>query len=240
MFIYDIFPYLSIFFILSSPVLMIFYVIIIIQRGHDLGYSASEVFFLKRVPIIGGFIPYYLFLKKGDNGINEYDEAINYKRYFKGRHCINISDKLLIFDNEQYTYERYMGKYSIKLSDYAKDNIFSEFLIKNYPLREERIHRTGPLFKIIDIPEENFYQFIKQMKFIVIKNSLYLIIKNFEIFIRKENFNYTFILNKNINEISKELLNTFNFPGTFFEDGEYIYYNNASKIELLMWINNVA
>jgi uncharacterized membrane protein YhaH (DUF805 family) len=94
-FLYSKLPFLSLFSLLSFPVLIVYNVIITIQRGHDLGFSGQEVFFLRQIPIVDRFAP-YLLLKEGDCGINEYDEAINYKKLFNARHCIDIYDNMFI------------------------------------------------------------------------------------------------------------------------------------------------
>lgn len=237
-FIYHHFPLFSIFFFVSIPILFIYYIRITIQRCHDLGLSGAFAFI--RAPIVSEFILFNLFFKKGDRGINEYDEAINYKKYLNRKHCIDIYDKMFIINNEEYNYERYMKKYSIRVSGYEKRDVFIEYLIKNYPSKEERIHRTGNLFKTIEIAEDEFNDLIGKMDFIIIKNSIYVKIKDFEVFIRRENFKYTIILDKNINNISKESLCMLKIPGQYFEDEEYIIYNKINKDELLIWIKYVA
>ena len=237
-FFYQIFPFLSPVFILSIPALLIYYIRITIQRCHDLGFSGSLAFI--RVPFVNNLIAYQLFFKKGDSGINEYDKAVNYQKLFNRKNCIDIYDKMFIIDNEEYHYERYLNKHSIRISDYAKKNIFIEYLEKNYPPKEERVYRAGSLFKVIEIAEDEFKYLIAKMNFLVIKNSTFVEIKDYLVFIRKENFKYTIILDKNINNVSKELLQMYNFPGLVLEDEEYIYYNKINKKDLSMWINNVA
>ena len=65
-------------------------------------------------------------------------------------------------------------------------------------------------------------------------------IKDLKVFIRKEDFKYTIILDKYINDIAKESLSDYNFPGLSFEDEGYIYYKKINKNDLLMWAKYIA
>jgi hypothetical protein len=64
-------------------------------------------------------------------------------------------------------------------------------------------------------------------------------VKSFKLFIRKENFNYTFVLDKVDNEISKEMFAAFDFPGAFFEDDKFIYYRGIDKEDLFRWAESL-
>jgi uncharacterized membrane protein YhaH (DUF805 family) len=233
----------QIFLMFSFPsflILIFFFLKYTIQRFYDLGLSGWRII-LTLIPFFGIFVILYLFIKKSNCRINQYDKAINYKKLFSDRHCIDICDNTFIVNNEEYQYGQYLGKYTIKISSLGKENFFTEYLLKNYPSKEERIHRTaGITYKVVEITEDDFCDLIKQMNIIVIKNSFYVRIKGFEVFIRKEDFKYTIILDKNMNEVSKELFKTFDFPGSFYEDEENIYYIKVDKRELLMWVKNVA
>ena len=74
---------------------------------------------------------------------------------------------------------------------------------------------------------------INNLGLIVITDSFYVKIKEYEIFIRKEDFNYTLIMGKDKNQVSKELLDTFDFAGAFYEDEKYIYYNKIRNYGIL-------
>ena len=94
--------------------------------------------------------------------------------------------------------------------------------------------------KTIEITDVEFRRLIKDLDLLIISNSFYININKLEIFIRKEDFKYTIILDKNINEVSKESLEIFDFPGSFYEDNGYIYYSKIDKSDLLMWVKNAA
>ena len=192
------------------------------------------------MPIVSTVISLFLFFKKGDDGINEYDEPINYRKLFSDKHCINILDNMLIVDGEEYQYERYLEKYKIKIPNYKKDDFFADYLLKNFPSREEGIHRTRITYEAVEISEDDFYSLIKRIDFIVIINSFYLMIKEFQVFIRKEDFKFTIILDKNKNTVTKELIDTFDFPGSFYENEELIFYRKVYKRALTQWIKNVV
>jgi len=215
-------------FLFAIPVIMFLSLKYTIQRFYDLDLSGWYIL-LKLIPIFSILVTLYLYCKKGNREINEYDKAIDYKKLFKDRHCINIHDRFFIADNEMYQYERYLNKYTINISKYGKETFFSEYLRKNYLINETNINKT------IEITDIEFKELIKDLDLIIIYNSFYININNFDIFIRKEDFKYTIILDKNINEVSKELLETFIFPGTFYEDNRYIYYCGINKSDLLMW-----
>ena len=239
-FAYSRLPFLSPFFLLSIPAMVIYGIKITLQRYHDLGLSGWYVFFLSFVPIVSTVVSLFLFFKKGDDGINEYDEPINYKKLFTDRHCINILDNMIIVDDEEYQYERYLKQYKIKIPNYKKDNFFADYLLKNFSSKEEGIHRTGIIYEVVEISEGDFYILIKRMDFIVIINSFYLRIKGFEVFIRKEDFKFTIILDKNKNAVTKELIDTFDFPGSFYENEELIFYRKIYKRALMQWIKNIV
>jgi hypothetical protein len=204
-----------------------------IQRFYDLGLSGWYIL-LKLIPIVSIFITFYLYFKKGNREINEYDKAINYKKLIKDRHYIDIHDKFFIINKEMYRYERYLNKYTINVSKYGNKDFFAEYLQKNYRINETNINRT------IEITDGEFKRLIKDMNLIIIINSFYIRINRFKTFIRKENFKYTVIIDKNINVISEELLNALGFPGSLYEDDKYIYYSKINKKELLMWVKNVV
>jgi len=218
----------------------IYGMIITFQRFHDLGLSGLYVFILSFVPIVSTVVSLFLFFKKGDDGINEFDEAINYKKLLKGRHYINILDNIIIVDTEEYQYERYLNKYIIRISNYINDNFFTEYLLKNFSSSKKDIHRTGVTHKVVKISEDDFSNLIKDMDFIVVVNSFYLKIKEFKVFIRKEDFKFTIILDKNINTVTKEFIDTFDFPGAFYENEELIFYRRIHKRTLTQWIKNVV
>ena len=207
-------------FFIAIPILMYKSLKYTIQRFYDLGLSGWYIL-LKLIPIFSVFVTIYLYFKKGNSEINEYDEAINYKKLFRNKHFIDIHEKMFFVDNFEYQYERYLGKYIIKISYYEEINFFTEYLFKYFTIDE-------------------FNNIIKSLNLIIINKSFYINIKEFKVYIRKEDFKYTIIIDKNINNVSKELFKLFDFPGAYFEDDDYIYYNKIYKEKLLEWIKNVA
>jgi uncharacterized membrane protein YhaH (DUF805 family) len=235
---------LSLFFINVWPVLRIIGFILIlaamyfslkftIQRFYDLDISGWYIL-LKLIPIVSIFVTFYLYLKKGKPEINVYDKAIDYKKLFTDRHCIDIYKDKFIIGNETYQYELYMGNYSIKISKYSGDDFFKEYLLNNYQYKKESV------YNVIELSKDEFEKIIKTLNLIVINNSFFLQINNFEVFIRKENFRYTIILDKGNNEVSKVLFDFFDFSGSFYEDEKNIYYNRIDKQDLLKWVKNVT
>ena len=105
---------------------------------------------------------------------------------------------------------------------------------KHYLIKETQI------YKIIEIEKNELQKIINELDLIVIKNSFFVKIKEFEIFIRKEDFKYTIIIDKNINNISKELFEIFDFPGSYYEDEKFVYYKGVYKEKLQDWVKNVA
>ena len=218
---------------LAIPILMFLSLKYTIQRYYDLNLSGWYIL-LKLIPIFSIFVTFYLYFKKGNIEINEYDKAIDYQKIFKDKYCINIFDEKFIVNNKEYPYERYLNKYIIKVSKHSENDFFREYLFKHYSVDETQV------FKVVEIDKDEFTNIIEKLRLIVVKNSFTVKIKNFEIFIRNENFKYTIILDKDTNIISKELIDTFNFPGLYYEDEKYIYYNGIYKNELLKWVKNVA
>jgi uncharacterized membrane protein YhaH (DUF805 family) len=225
--------YFAFLFFLSIPVLMYLSLKYTIQRFYDLDLSGWYIL-LKLIPVFSLLVTFYLYCKKGNREINEYDTAIDYKKLFKDRRFINIHDKFFIVDNEVYQYERYLNKYTINISKYGNETFFSAYLQKNYRINETNINKK------IEITDVEFGNLIKDLDLIIIRDSFYIDLINFEIFIRKEDFKYTIILDKNINEVSKESLEASSFPGEFYEDDRYIYYSKIDKKDLLAWAKNAA
>jgi hypothetical protein len=200
-----------------------------IQRLYDLNLDGWYIL-LKLIPLFSIAVTIYLFLKKGEGGINDYDKAIDYKKYFQNKHFINIYDKIFIIDDEEYQYERYLDNYTIKISKLGKENFFTGYLYNNCPIREDH------LYKMAELTKDEFKKMIEALDLVIIYDSFYITINGYKIFIRKEDFKYTIILDKNINEVSKEDVEKLNFPGLFYEDEDYICYNKIDKEHLFMWI----
>jgi uncharacterized membrane protein YhaH (DUF805 family) len=226
----------SYFFIIFFIYIFIFFALdtkYTIQRLYDLNVSGWYILLLS-IPGINTLTTLALFFTKGNCEINEYDKAINYDKIFKHKRCINIYDRMFIIDNEEYQYEKYLGKYTIKISKYKEKNIFTDYLYKNYKTNEEGIYKT------IEITNEEFKNIIKNMELFVIIDSFYVNINEYQLFIRKEDFKYTIIINKNTNNITDGMFEIFKFPGLFYEDEKYIYYNKINKNDLLKWVKYVA
>jgi hypothetical protein len=204
-----------------------------IQRLYDLNVSGWYILLLS-IPVISTLTTLALFFTKGNFEINDYDKAVDYKKLFSNKRCINIYDKMFIIDNEEYQYERYLSKYTIKISKYKTENFFTEYLYKNFQTNEDGIYR------IIKITNDEFNNLIKSLDLITVNNSLYVNLNELKLFIRKEDFRFTIIINKDNNNISDDTLKNFNFPGMFFEDENYIYYNKINKNDLLKWAKDIA
>jgi predicted MPP superfamily phosphohydrolase len=187
---------------------------------------------LKLIPVFSIAVSIYLYCKKGNFEMNEYDKAIAYDKLFKDKRCINIYDNMFIVDGEEYQYDLHLNKYIIKISKYGKDNFFTGYLLSHYQPKEIQIYKT------VEIEREEFDKLVEQLGFVVISNSHYVNFRGFKIFIRKEDFRYTMILDKNTNKVTKELFDTFDFPGTFYEDAQYIYYRKVYKNDLLKWVGD--
>lgn len=219
------FIYVFIFFILDTKYT--------IQRLYDLNVSGWHILLLS-IPVINTLVTLALFFTKGSCKINEYDKSINYEKLFNHKCCINIYDKMFIIDNEEYQYDRYLEKYTIKISKYKEKNFFTDYLYKNYQANEEGIYRT------IEITGDEFKNMIGNLDLVVIINSFYVNINEFQLFIRKEDFKYTIIIDKNTNNISDKTPESLHFPGLFFEDENYIYYKKINKNDLFKWAKNCA
>ena len=79
---------------------------------------------MKLIQIFSILVTFYLYFKKGDSEINDYDEAINYKKLFKNKRNIDIFDNMFIVNNNEYQYELYLNKYTIKMSKYIESDFF--------------------------------------------------------------------------------------------------------------------
>jgi uncharacterized membrane protein YhaH (DUF805 family) len=233
----NIWPFIMLFGAVLIMVLVFYNLKFTIQRFYDLNLSGWYIL-LKLIPIFSIFVTFYLYFKKGNCEINDYDKAINYRKIFKHKCCIDIHKQKIIIENEIYQCETYLDKYFIKISNYGQENIFAEYILEKYPVKEDSMYKN--LYKIVEMPCDELNKTIDILGLVVIYDTFYVKIKEFEVFIRKENFKYTIILNKENNKISKELFDTFDFPGAFSEDEKYIYYNRIYKDQLLVWVKNIA
>lgn len=229
---FDDFRTSSIVFFLTVPLCIIsfpYYLKNTIQRFYDLDLSGWYILSML-IPVVNIIVTLSLFFRKGKDEINAYDKAINYGKLFKDNHFIDMYQNKIIVNNEEYHIEKYLGKYIIKISKYKRTNFFTEYLQENFQAAEKDI------FKIFEVTENDFKTMITDLDLHIIYESFYLMIKNFEVFIRKRDFLYQIILDKERNELSRELFETFDFPGSFSEDEKYVYYNKLSKEDLLSWI----
>jgi uncharacterized membrane protein YhaH (DUF805 family) len=233
----NIYPGITFFGTVVIMVLVFYNLKFTIQRFYDLNLSGWYIL-LKLIPIFSIFVTFYLYFKKGNREINDYDKAINYKKIFKHKCCIDIHKQKIIIGNEIYQCDTYLDKYNIKISNYGQKNIFSEYILEKYPVKDDGIYKN--IYKTVEIPCDELSKIIDILGLVVIYDAFCVKIKGFEVFIRKEDFKYTIILNKEHNKISKELFDTFDFPGAFSEDQKYIYYNRIYKDQLLMWVKNIA
>ena len=223
---------ISIFFI-ALPILTYKSLKYTIQRFYDLGLSGWYIL-LKLIPVFSILITIFLYFKKGKKEINEYDEAINYKKMLKEKHFIDIYENIFFIDNFEYQYELYLEKYLIKIPNSEDNNFFTDYLLEKYAVKKTQY------YKIVEIAKEELNCIIENLNLIILNESFYINIKQFKIFIRKEDFKFTLILDKKQNAISKELIETFDFPGSFLEDENYIYYDRIDKEKLLLWVKNVV
>ena len=130
--------------------------------------------------------------------------------------------------------EYHLGRYIIKISKYSKNNIFSEYLLQNYSLEKEGIYES------VSIEDSDLYKIINELKLVELNEFHYIKLKGYFLFIRFYNFGYNIIINKEDYKLSKDLIDIFDFPGAFYEDEKFIYYNNITKENILKWIKNVA
>jgi uncharacterized membrane protein YhaH (DUF805 family) len=204
-----------------------------IQRFYDLDLSGCFIL-LTLIPIFNIVVTLYLFFKKGNDKTNQYDKAIDYKKLFKDKHFIDLYKDKIIVNIEEYPMEKYRGKFTIKISGYKTKNFFTEYLQNNFPVTQK------DMYKIVEITKDEFEVIIADFNLLTIYESYYLVVKNFQIMIRKRDFYYSIVLDKENNEISKELFETFDFPGAYVEDEQYVYYNRIGKEDLLKWMKNTV
>jgi uncharacterized membrane protein YhaH (DUF805 family) len=226
-------PYFSSFFFIFILIFFVLDTKYTVQRLYDLNVSGWHILLLS-IPVISTFVTLVLFFTKGNCEINQYDKAINYGKIFNHKRCIIINEKIFIIDNEEYPYEKYLDNYTVKISKYKKENFFTDYLYNNYQAKEEGIYKT------IEIKSEEFKNIINSLDLIVVTDSIYVNIREFQLFIRKEDFKYTIIINKKTSIISDKTLEDFHFPGLFSEDENYIYYAKINKNDLLKWAKSAA
>jgi uncharacterized membrane protein YhaH (DUF805 family) len=209
------------------------YVKYTIQRLYDLGMSGYYLL-LTLIPIVGIVMTILLFIKKSEIEPNEYDEAIKYETIIKGKHSLNIYKDRIIFDDIEFNIEYYLKKYKIKISKYVEKNIFSDYLLENFSSQKENI------YDLVEITGNDLLELTKKLELIVLYESQYIEIKGYKLFIRYYDFGYDIIINKKKYKLSKDLIDTFDFPGAYFEDEKYIYYKKVTKEDIIEWIKNVA
>jgi uncharacterized membrane protein YhaH (DUF805 family) len=209
------------------------YVKYTIQRLYDLGMSGYYIL-LTLIPIVGIVMTIILFVKKSEIEPNEYDEAIKYKKFFKEKHFLDIYKDRIIFDDIEFNLEYYLKKYTVKISKYVEKNIFSDYLLANFSSQKENI------YDLVEITGNDLLEVAKKLELIILYESQYIKIKGYKLFIRYYDFGYDIIINKAEHKLSKEIIDTFDFPGAYFEDEKYIYYKKVTREEIIECIKNVA
>ena len=210
-----------------------YYIRLTIRRLYDLAMPGFYIFFTL-IPIVGIILTIMLFIRKSSIDLNEYDEAINYRKIIKGKHFLNICKNKIYFDDIEFNMEHYLGKYTIKISKYIENNIFSEYLLHNYSSEKENI------YELVSIKDSDFLKIIKKLDLVLLYEFQYIKLKEYIMFIRYYNFGYSIIINKEEHKLTKNMIDTFDFPGAYSENDKYIYYNNITKEEIMIWIKNVA
>jgi hypothetical protein len=145
--------------------------------------------------------------------------------------------KMIFIDNDEILYTKYLGNYEIEISEYAnKDNIMIKYLLGKYELQKEGRKN------IAKISEADFSSMITELRLIEISESYYLILKQAKIFIRKEDFKYTMIINRQDSQIIETELSPMKLAvnSVYVVTDEYEFYKKIEKEKLLEWINETA
>ena len=210
-----------------------------IQRLYDLGMSWYFLL-LTLVPVAGLVLTILLFAKKAGVAPNEYDAPIKYRSICKGKDLLDIHEDKLFFNSVEFRTEYHLGKYNIRLSSYAEKNRFAEYLLANYPSREDYIARREFVHNLVVLSGNDLLETIKTLDLIVMYESRYIKIMGYKLFIRSYNFGYDIIINKEDHQATKEMIDAFDFPGSYSEDENYIYYRKVPKEKLKTWVKNAA
>ena len=210
-----------------------------IQRLYDLGMPWYYLL-LTVIPIVGLIMTIVLFVKRAGIEPNDRDEPIKYGKICKGKHFLNIFDDKIFFDSIEFRTEYHLGKYKIKIANYMPKNIFADYLRANYPSQEERVSRGEFVYTVVEATGNDLLEIIKKLKLIVLYESHYIKIRGYKLFMRYYNFGYDIIINKKDHQLTKDMIDTFDFPGSYFEDENYIYYNKIPKEKIRAWIKNAS
>ncbi len=211
-----------------------------IKRFYDLDMDGWHVL-LTMIPLVGLGVKIYLFVKEGEPGLNEYDEAVNYSKLLKPlkdtdqRQVIDICSDRLFFDKDEFAFERYLNNYKITIPDYLqKENIFVKYLTDKYTLKKEGYR------KIIEISKDEFLDMVKELKLILVKDSFYILVGEAEVFIRQEDFKYTMIITKDESIRIEGELKLLDGQSEYTEYENLKIYKGIYKNNLLIWIKGVA
>ena len=170
---------------------------------------------------------------------NEYDAPIKYHSLCKGKDILDIHEDKLFFNSIEFRTEYHLGKYNIRLPGYAEKNRFADYLLANYPSREEYISRREFVYKPVVLDGNDLLETIKELDLIVLYESRYIKII-YKLFIRRYNFGYDIVISKKDHQATKEMIDAFDFPGSYSEDENYIYYHKVPKEKLKAWVKNAA
>jgi hypothetical protein len=205
----------------------------VIRRFYDLNMSGWHVL-TTAIPLYSLYVIVSLCFKEGDIGINEYDEPIKYKKLLKNNEFIDIFKDRMFVDNEEFIYELYLDGMTIYLSDYSdKRNILVKYLLEHCGYRQEA-HR-----KIFEMKSDKFAEIVKELNLITLRESFYIVLKNIEIFIRKEDYKYTVIM---ISDDTKKIPNDIKALEAGSEktrNETYLCYKKIEKDALLRWLKNM-
>ena len=210
-----------------------------IQRLYDLG-MAWHFLLLTLLPVAGLIMTILLLVKKSNIEPGEHDVPIKYSKICKGKNTLDIHDTKMVFNNSEFRTEYYLGKYKIKISNYAEKNIFTDYLFANFPSQEECISRGEFVYNVVELTGNDLLELIKKLELILLYESRYIKIMGYKLFIRYYNFGYDIIINKEDHQLTKDMIDAFDFPGSYSEDENYIYYHKVPKEKLKAWVKNAA
>ncbi|QQO09133.1 DUF805 domain-containing protein [Breznakiella homolactica] len=218
----------------AAYILLYWYLTITIKRFYDLGMEGWNLLTLL-IPIYGIIAAIYLLIKKGEDGINKFDKAIDYnKAVNKKTRIIDIYDEYFRVDNHKYYLKKNGNEYKIGFPK----NITKQDIIKNY-LSETHENKEDGYGEIITIEKKEFEGMIRNLKLAEVRESFYLIKSETKIFIRKENFKYSIILEKEADTEIRAVINRMaGFPEKI-ETKDYIIYKKIQKKDIRGLINSI-
>jgi len=227
----------------STAIIFLGYLILTFESYGE-SYDKSRMPYLV-VLILANIIPLAaLCFRKSDINIKNGDVPVNYRNFFRELYpdnmvnIISINDDYIHINDFEYSIQHYQDGHVIT----AYRDIDNEHLLTKY-FKEKGIHQLGfhyrnAYFELTDEEYSNMIAEIKTMKNVIFIDYPFMVIKNVNIFIRKNGIKCYVVLLKEDKEKLNDELDKLKSISKEMENEKYVCYARLKREDIIGWIKN--